>query len=109
MSIEKFKEELPSKEKFYSSLTDRKINDREYEHVLNVWNKFEMKTMKDYQDLHLKCDVLLLAVFQKFRNNSLKNNGLYPSHYLNALGLSWDEMLTQKLSLDLFQILTYIL
>ena len=38
--FEKFKEELPSKEKFYSSLTDRKISDKEYEHVLNVWTKF---------------------------------------------------------------------
>ena len=32
--FEKFKEELPSKQKFYGSLTDRKINDKEYEHVL---------------------------------------------------------------------------
>ena len=24
-------------------------------------NKFEMKTIKDYHDLYLKCDVLLLA------------------------------------------------
>ena len=30
----------------YRSLTDRKISDKEYEHALNVWNKFEMKTMK---------------------------------------------------------------
>ena len=43
---EKFKEELSGKEKFYSSLSNRKITDKEYEHVLNVWNKFEMKTMK---------------------------------------------------------------
>ena len=92
--FEKFKEELPIKEKFYSSLTDRKISDKEYEHVLNVWNKFEMKTMKDYHDLYLKCDVLLLAnVFEKFRNNRLKNYGLYPSHYLSVPGLSWDAML----------------
>ena len=58
--FEKFKEEMPSKESFYSSLTDRKINDKEYEHVLNVWNKFEMKTMKDSHDLYLKCDGLYL-------------------------------------------------
>ena len=45
--FEKFKEELPSKEKFYSSLTGEKISNKEYEHVLKVWNKFEMKTMKD--------------------------------------------------------------
>ena len=43
--------ELPSKEKFHGLLTDRKITDKEYEHVLNVWNKFEMKTMKDYHNL----------------------------------------------------------
>ena len=36
----------------------QRISDKEYEHVLNVWNKFEMKTMKDYHDLYLKCDVL---------------------------------------------------
>ena len=39
-NFEKFKEELPSKEKFYSSLTDKKVSDKEHEHVLNVWNKF---------------------------------------------------------------------
>ena len=53
-----------------------------------------MKTIKDYHDLYLKCDVLLLAdVFQKFRNNSLKNYGLCPSHYLSAPCLTCDEML----------------
>ena len=51
------------------------------------WNKFE--TINDYDNLHLKCDVLLFADdFEKFRNNSLKNNGLCPSHYLSAPVLS---------------------
>ena len=49
--FEKFKGELPSKERFFSLLTDRKISGKEYEHVLNVWKKFEMKTMKDYHNL----------------------------------------------------------
>ena len=99
-------EEFPSKEKF----PNIKITDKEYKHVINVWKKFEMKTMKDYHDLYLKCDVLLSAdVFKKFRNNSLKNYGLCPSHYLSAPGLSWDAMLKMtKLSLNLFQILTCI-
>ena len=52
-----------------------KITDKEYERILNVWEKLEMKTMKDYHDLHLKCDVLSLAdVFEKVRNNGLKGN-----------------------------------
>ena len=40
---------------------EKKINDKEYENGLKVWNKFEMKIMKDYQNLYLKCDALLLA------------------------------------------------
>ena len=55
-SLEKFKEELLIKEKFYSSLTSKETSDKEYEHVLKGWDKFEMKTMKDYQNLYLKCN-----------------------------------------------------
>ena len=78
--FEKFKEESPIKEKFSSSLTDRKVSDKEYEHVLNVRKKFEMKTMKDYHHFCLKCDILLLgSVFEKFRNKSLIN---YHHHYI---------------------------
>ena len=85
---------MPHKENFYGCLNNRKINDQEYEHVLNVWNKFEMKMMKDYLDFYLKCDVLLLVdVFEKFRYNNLKNYWLCPSHYLSAPGLGWGAML----------------
>ena len=51
-NFEKFKEELPSKEKFYSSLTNKKISDKEYDNQLNVWKKFEIKTIKDYHILN---------------------------------------------------------
>ena len=34
--FEKFKEELLCKERSYSSLTDIKISDKEYKHVLKV-------------------------------------------------------------------------
>ena len=53
-----------------------------------------MKTIKDYHDLYLKCDVLLLAdVFEKFKNSSLKRSELCLSHYLGTLALRWDAML----------------
>ena len=68
-NFEKSNDQLPTKENFYSFPTGRKIADNEYEHVLNVWNKYEIK---DYQDLNLKRGVLLLAdVFEKLRNNGL--------------------------------------
>ena len=31
-----------------------------YEQVLNVWKAFRVKIMRDYHDLYLKVDVLLL-------------------------------------------------
>ena len=50
--------------------------------------------MKDYHDLYLKCDVLILAdVFEKFESSILKNYGLCQNHYLSAPALSWDAML----------------
>ena len=91
--FEKFKEILPSKEKFYSPFTGEKIGDKEYGHVLKESDRFEMKAMKDYHDLYLKCDALLSAyVFEKFSNNSLKNYRLCTSRYLSAPALSWDAM-----------------
>ena len=100
---ERFKEELPSKKKYYSSLTIKKISDKRYDHALKFWNEFEMKTMKNYHDLYLKYHVLLLAnVFLKNRNNNLKTYGLCPSHYLSAPALSWNGMLDMtKVELEL--------
>ena len=59
--FKKFKEQLPSKGKFYSLLTGKKNSNKEYDHIIQVWSKFEMKTMKDYCNEYLKCDILLLA------------------------------------------------
>ena len=74
--------------------------DKEYEHVLNIWKKIRMKTIKDYHELYLKCDVWLLAdVFEKFRNKSLKNYALSLSHHLSTPDLSWDAMLKMRKNL----------
>ena len=75
----------------------QKISDKEYDH--EIWNE----NKKDYDESYLKCEVLLLVdVFEKFRNNSLKNYGLCPSHYLSAPVLSWDPMLKMpKIKLEL--------
>ena len=61
--FEKFKEELPSREKFYS-LTGKKITDKEYELVLEVCDKFEIKTMKVSESLsrlvhNMRCFVVI--------------------------------------------------
>ena len=67
-----------------------------------------MKAMRDYHDLYLECDILLLGFtfycFERFRNNSLKNYGLCPSHYSGAAALSWNAMLNMtKVEFELIE------
>ena len=71
-------------------MTIREISD-DYE---NVRKKFRMKNMKDYCDLCLKVDFLLLVdVFENFRNRFINSFELDAIHYLSAPGYSWDVML----------------
>ena len=95
-SFEKFEEtELPSKEMFYSSLTEDHISDADYAHAQNVWNVFKCKNIGEYHDLYLKTDVLLLTdVFEAFRKTAMKNYGLDPSNgYITLPNYAWDVML----------------
>ena len=95
--------ELPAKEEFYSKLNDRGVTDEEYEHAKNVWNEFEMETMRNYHDLYMNTDVLILAdVFENFRKICMENYGLDPTWYYTSPGLSWDALLKMtKIELDL--------
>src|SRR6056300_692760 len=103
-SLEKLNEtELPSKNDFYSKLNNKHISDKDYTHAKKVWQVFQIKTLKDYHDLYLKTDVLLLAdVFETFRDVCMKNYSLDPCWYYTAPGLSWDAMLKKtKIKLEL--------
>ena len=103
-NLEKLKDTItPPQDAFYSNLSGKGINKSCYEHVLNVWKKFNIKTLKDYLKLYNISDVLLLAdVFENFRDICLKNYGLDPVHYYTAPGLAWDAMLKiTKINLEL--------
>ena len=111
-SFERFNEtQLPSKDDFFSQLTQDAITDEQYCHATKVWGTFNLQTMGDYHDLYLKSDILLLAdVFENFRSTCLQYYKLDPCHYYTSPGLSWDAMLKMtdiKLELmtdiDMFQ------
>ena len=94
-SEEKFNDtKLPPRKAFYSKLSGKGITEKDYQHAWNVWNTFNMKTFKDYQELYNDSDVLLLAdVFENFRDLCLKIYGLDPVYYFTAPGLAWDACL----------------
>ena len=94
-SFSRFEEtELPPKEAFYSRLNEHEISDEEYARALEMWVKFECKTMQDYHNAYLLLDTVLLAdVFEEFRKLGLSTYGLDPAHYLTAPGYAWDACL----------------
>ena len=96
-SLDKLSEtSLPPKEAFYSQLYNENISDEDYQHAVNVWNTFGCKTIRDYHNLYLKTDVLLLAdVFENFRKICLKHYKLDPIHYYTSPGLAWDACLKE--------------
>ncbi|VVC43751.1 Ribonuclease H-like domain,DNA polymerase, palm domain [Cinara cedri] len=66
---------LPRKEGFYSTLTEKNIDDDEYRHAKTVSCHFDCRTLGEYSDLYLKIDVLLLAdVFENFRDDDLPDS-----------------------------------
>ena len=96
-SIETLKEtQLPPKDSFYSKLNDEAITDDDYSHALNVWSAFKCRSLRDYHNLYLKSDVLLLAdVFESFGATCLRHYKLDPAHYYTSPGLAWDACLKE--------------
>ena len=87
-SLRKLEEkQLPPIDRLYSHLTDEGISEEDYEHAKTVWKEFEIGSMRNYHDLYLLSDVLLLAdVFENFRNVCLKNYKLDAAWYYTG---SW--------------------
>ena len=92
---------LPSKESFYSNLNMENIEDIDYRHGNNVFNKFKLNNLGDYHDLYVQSDTLLLAdVFENFRDMCLKEYELDPAHFLSLPGLAWQSCL-KKTNIEL--------
>lgn len=99
---------LPPKSKFFNSLLDEKISDKDYLHAQNVWNIFGIKTLGEYNDLYLATDVCLLAdLFENFHDLCLKMFNLDASNLMTAPGLAFNCMLKHtKTKLD-YMIMIY--
>src|SRR5688572_21095540 len=90
--------------RFFSKLYDESISEEEYGRANDVWNHFKIQDMRQYHDLCLKTDTLLLAdVFENFRRVALANYELDPCHYYTSPGLSLSACLKHtNVELELF-------
>ena len=64
----------------------RGISDQDHEHAQQVWKRITPEhaniTLEDYHDVYLATNVLLLVdVFETFRNTWLKHYHLDPAHF----------------------------
>jgi len=50
-------EQLPSKEQFYSRLSEEDITNDDFKKAKQIWKHFDIKNMGEYHDLYLKTDV----------------------------------------------------
>ena len=89
--------ELPDKESFYSELNKEGITDEDYTHVQKVWKEFNIKNLGEYHDLYVQSDTLLLVdVFENFRDKCKEKYELDPAHFLSAPGLAWKACLKKN-------------
>ena len=73
------------KRDFYCSLIVEVITDRDYNHIKRVWEEFGIKNIGEYHDLCIQSDILLLVdIFENFRNKYRKIYVLDPINFLSA-------------------------
>ena len=89
---------------FTNDLTGEEISEEDYKFFLDICDKFNIKTLREYLELYLRVDVLILCdVFENFREVCLNYYELDPAHYYTAPGLSWDACLKMtEIELELF-------
>ncbi|XP_046570763.1 uncharacterized protein LOC124279013 [Haliotis rubra] len=95
---------LPSKEAFYSSLTEQGVSEDDYAFAHQLWHTFQCQSMSDFMRLYVTVDVLLLTdVIETFRTGCLADYGLDICHYYSMPGFCLDAaMKITGAKLDLF-------
>ena len=100
--------ELPSIDKFYSSLKLQNITKEEYDKTIYIYKKLECKNVKDYLEIYMKLDITLQAdIFNTFRNAIWNKFEIDCSKYITSCSLSLDLMLKYtKVKIELFKDIT---
>lgn len=85
---------LPSKEHFYSDLSEEKLTDEQYDRATKTFRQLKCRNLREYMEFYMILDCLLLAdVWQNFRELSINVYKLDPNHFVSLPSLSWDSLL----------------
>ena len=103
-----YNKQLPSINKFYSSLKLQNISKKEYDKTIEIYKKLKCKNVKDYLETYMKLDVCLQAdIFNSFRNTIWDKFEIDCSKYITSCSLSLDLMLKYtKARIELFRDIT---
>ena len=89
-----YDKELPSIDKFYSSLKLQHISQKEYDKTLEIYKRLKCKNVKEYLDTYMTLDVCLQSdIFNSFRNIIWDKFEIDCCKYITACSLSLDLML----------------
>ena len=103
-----FEKELPSIDKFYSSLKLQNVSKEEYNKTIEIYKKLGCKSVKDYLKIYMKLYIILQAdIFNFFRNTIWDKFEIDCSKYITSCSLSLDLMLKYtKVKIELFKDIT---
>lgn len=85
---------LPARTEFHNSLTNTSITEAQYELAQNMWVQFGCNTIRDYLEVYLVLDTMLLTgLVEAYRSTTHAHFKLDPTHYVSSASLSMDAML----------------
>ena len=100
--------ELPSIDKFCSSLKLQNVSKEEYDKTIDIYKKLKCKNVKDYLEIYMKLDICLQSdIFNVFRNTIWNKFEIDCSKYITSCSLSLDLMIKYaKVKIQLFKDIT---
>ena len=74
---------IPSREQCIDDIKGEMIPQDEFDHMVKLWQTFDINTWGEYYELYNVLDVTLMAdAMEHFRNTTLKAFGVDPMHYI---------------------------
>ena len=76
---------IPSSEQCIDDMKGEVMPQNEYDHLMKLWNTYDIKTWGEYYELYNVLHVTLMAdAFEHFQNTTLKAFGVDSMHYITT-------------------------